>query len=218
MLALPNGFLASASWDKSIKIWNINSGNLVYTFNSSNGGHSDWVLPLAYLSNGYLASGSFDNTVKIWNLRTGRLVFTFDEKKDVHIKNVNTLVALHDGLFASGSDDTTIRVWNTTTGTLKGIFGSDNGGHTDWVSCLAFVKSKFYLASGSWDQTVRIFNVKNGKLVYTFNHTSIVSALSVLSNDNLAVSTFDGQIYIYNLNTGVLLTKFLQFIIYRGHN
>jgi WD40 repeat protein len=62
LAALPNGNLASGSWDNTVKIWNTNTGSLVYTLS----GHTNWVWTLATLPNGNLASGSADNTVKIW--------------------------------------------------------------------------------------------------------------------------------------------------------
>ena len=51
------------SWNKTIKIWNSNTGSLVYTLT----GHTANVNTLTTLPNGNLASDSSDNTVKIWN-------------------------------------------------------------------------------------------------------------------------------------------------------
>jgi WD40 repeat protein len=51
---LLNGNLASGSYDNTIKVWNPNTGSLVYTLTS-----------LATLPNGNLASGSLDSTVRI---------------------------------------------------------------------------------------------------------------------------------------------------------
>jgi WD40 repeat protein len=40
---LTNGLVASGSLDNSIKIWDLEKKKLSFTFNSSRGGHSDWV-------------------------------------------------------------------------------------------------------------------------------------------------------------------------------
>jgi WD40 repeat protein len=40
---LTNGLVASGSLDNSIKIWDLEKKRLLFTFNSSQGGHSDWV-------------------------------------------------------------------------------------------------------------------------------------------------------------------------------
>jgi WD40 repeat protein len=62
LATLPNGNLASGSWDSTIKIWNPSTGSLVYTLT----GHTNEVYSLATLPNGNLASGSYDSTIKIW--------------------------------------------------------------------------------------------------------------------------------------------------------
>ncbi len=65
---LENGYLASGSLDKTVKIWDVTNGKLMHTFDQSNGGHTAYVYSLAYLENGYLASGSEDASVKIWDI------------------------------------------------------------------------------------------------------------------------------------------------------
>ena len=64
---LGEGKLASGSDDKTIKIWNTETGNCERTLR----GHSDSVRSLAFLGEGRLASGSDDNTIKIWTIETG---------------------------------------------------------------------------------------------------------------------------------------------------
>ncbi len=66
LATLANGNLASGSYDKTVKLWNPNSGSLVYTLT----GHTNTVFTLATLPNGNLASGSDDNTINIWNLNS----------------------------------------------------------------------------------------------------------------------------------------------------
>src|SRR6476469_2368508 len=65
--------LASGSFDKTIKLWNLGTGRLIHTLN----GHSERVLCVAISHNGMtLASGSVDKTIKLWNLGTGKLIRT----------------------------------------------------------------------------------------------------------------------------------------------
>ena len=58
------GILASGSEDKTIRIWNVDTGDLVETLE----GHNDRVYQVALDSNSWLASASKDKTVKIWGL------------------------------------------------------------------------------------------------------------------------------------------------------
>ena len=63
LAVLPNGYLASGSWDNTIKIWDTETGSEIRNLT----GHTNWVRALAVMPNGYLASGSADTTIKIWN-------------------------------------------------------------------------------------------------------------------------------------------------------
>ncbi|MEZ2236515.1 protein kinase, partial [Microcoleus sp.] len=65
--------LVSGSRDKTIKIWNLATGNLIRTLS----GHSNYVYSVAISPDGQtLVSGSRDKTIKIWNLATGNLIRT----------------------------------------------------------------------------------------------------------------------------------------------
>ena len=67
---LPDGYLASGSEDREIKIRNTNDGRLIRTLDNA-----CTVYSLAVLQNG-LASSSWDNTIKVWNTGTGGLIRT----------------------------------------------------------------------------------------------------------------------------------------------
>ena len=63
LAVLQNGYLASASSDSTVRVWNMNDGSLVTTLV----GHTASVNALAVLSDGNLASGANDFTIKIWS-------------------------------------------------------------------------------------------------------------------------------------------------------
>jgi hypothetical protein len=60
LAVLDAGRLASASWDTTVKIWDVAAARCVATLE----GHGDWVVALAVLDAGRLASGSDD--VRLW--------------------------------------------------------------------------------------------------------------------------------------------------------
>ena len=65
--------LASCAEDKTIKLWNLATGECVTTLF----GHEQWVKCVAYSIDGkLLASGSIDRTIKLWNLARGECVNT----------------------------------------------------------------------------------------------------------------------------------------------
>jgi hypothetical protein len=133
--------LASGSMDKTIKLWNVNTGNLLQTLT----GHSGLVNSVAYSPDGQtLVSGSMDKTIKLWNVNTGNLLQTLTS----HSSWVESVAYSPDGqTLASGSSDNTIKLWNVNTGNLLQTLT----GHSDMVNSVAYSPDGQTLASGLSD-------------------------------------------------------------------
>mmetsp|Transcript_21099 Transcript_21099/g.52325 ORF Transcript_21099/g.52325 Transcript_21099/m.52325 type:complete len:949 (+) Transcript_21099:80-2926(+) len=102
---------ASASLDRSIKVWGLGSHSPHYTLE----GHERGVNCIDYYPSGdkpYILSGADDQTVKIWDYQTKSIVHSLDG----HTNNVCS-VMFHPKLpiIASASEDGTVRIWQSTT-------------------------------------------------------------------------------------------------------
>jgi len=102
---------ASASLDRSIKVWGLGSHSPHYTLE----GHERGVNCVDYYPSGdkpYILSGADDQTVKIWDYQTKAIVHSLDG----HTNNV-CAVMFHPKLpiIASASEDGTVRIWQSTT-------------------------------------------------------------------------------------------------------
>ncbi|KAK2052003.1 WD40 repeat-like protein [Colletotrichum caudatum] len=102
--------LASASWDKTVKVWDAATGQCLQTLE----GHGDRVKSVAFSGDGtQLASASNDNTVKVWDAATGQCLRTLAGHSSV----VRSVAFSGDGTqLASASDDNTVKVWDAATG------------------------------------------------------------------------------------------------------
>uniref|UniRef100_A0A804PHP7 Coatomer subunit beta' n=1 Tax=Zea mays TaxID=4577 RepID=A0A804PHP7_MAIZE len=106
---------ASASLDRTIKIWSLGSPDPNFTLD----GHSKGVNCVDYFTGGdrpYLITGSDDQTAKVWDYQTKSCVQTLEG----HAHNVSA-VCFHPELpiIITGSEDGTVRMWHSTTYRLE---------------------------------------------------------------------------------------------------
>ena len=97
--------LATGSDDNTIKLWDVNTGQLITTLSS----HSWSVMAVAFTADGEtLISASWDKTVKLWRVNTAEEIFTLSG----HVDSVSAVAVSHVAqLIASGSKDKTIKLW-----------------------------------------------------------------------------------------------------------
>ncbi len=118
---LPNGLIASGSWDGTINIWDTSKTYPLYTLT----GHSNDVRALTVINNEYLASCSHDNTIKLWSLSSYSMVksWTASSAKMVSLAFDPTLNVLASGDYTPSS---LVKVWDssiwTNISTVTGRF------------------------------------------------------------------------------------------------
>ncbi|KAH7464215.1 Vegetative incompatibility protein [Fusarium oxysporum f. sp. matthiolae] len=186
--------IASGSYDKTVKIWDVATGEEERTLE----GHTRWVTSVVFSNDGKLiASGSYDKTVKIWDVATGEEERTLEG----HTNLVTSVVFSNDGkLIASGSYDKTVKIWDVATGEEKLTLE----GHTRWVTSVVFSNDGKLIASGSHDRLVKIWDVATGEEKLTLEgHTSSVSSVVFSNNGKLIASgSHDALVKIWDVATG----------------
>ena len=189
----PDGqMLASGSVDKTVRVWDVNTGVLLNTLI----GHTDMVTSVSFSPDGQmLTSGSWDKTVILWR---GVGIFL---PLIGHTSVVTSVSFSPDGnTLASGSSDKTVRLWDVNTGrhlhTLKG--------HTHKVTSVSFSPDGNTLASGSSDKTVRVWDANTGGLLNTLTgHTRDVWSVSFSPDGNtLASGSSDTTVRVWDARSG----------------
>jgi len=110
-----NNTFASASLDRTVKVWQLGSGTPNFTLD----GHEKGVNCVDYYHGGdkpYLISGADDRYVKIWDYQNKTCVQTLEG----HAQNI-TAVCFHTELplVITGSEDGTVRLWHSATYRLE---------------------------------------------------------------------------------------------------
>ncbi|KAL5118665.1 hypothetical protein ACEQ8H_003342 [Pleosporales sp. CAS-2024a] len=136
--------LMTGSYDATVKIWDINTGEEIRTLT----GHTQGIRCLQFTES-TLITGSLDNTIKMWNWHTGELLRTLPGHS-------NGVIGLHMAgkLLASGSSDHTILVHNFNNMSRTRLIG-----HTDWVNSVKIDLPSRTLLSASDDLTVRLWDL-----------------------------------------------------------
>jgi len=196
-------FIASASSDRTIKIWDA-SGVLLQTLAS----HTNWVTSVAFSPNGnLLVSGSRDNMVKIWKRDESTEKFAPQPIATLrgHEGPVLDVCFSHDGeMIASASEDTTVRLWKNDGTVIRTL----RGGHDRWVTCVAFHPNSKSLVSGSADRNLIIWNTLGVPIRHLRGHDSFVESVAYAPNGLAIVSgSRDRTVKMWG-SDGILLKTF----------
>lgn len=185
--------LASGSLDKTVKLWHLETGNLIHTFND----HQEGILCLTLSPNGkWLASGGFDQTIKLWNLETQELVHTLTG----HNGSVRSLVITPDSqTLISASFDQTIKLWQLDQGELITDLVQEAGR----LSAIALTADGKTLISGGGDGIIDRWCFEPFELEFslTDNLSSIHSLTLSSDGHRLAAACTDGTLKVWQIDS-----------------
>ncbi|KAJ4286511.1 hypothetical protein N0V90_013211 [Kalmusia sp. IMI 367209] len=186
-----SNWIASASDDRTIKIWDASSGELLQTLE----GHSDFVCSVAFSHDStQIVSASADKTIKIWD-SSGKLLRTLEG----HSASVYSASFSHDSNHVvSASGDKTVKIWDSSGELLHTLEG-----HSAFVCSVAFSHDSTQIVSASADKTVKIWDASNGGCIQTLTgHSTWIDSVA-FSHDSkrLASASRDKTVKIWDASS-----------------
>ncbi len=156
----PDGrYLATASYDNSVKLWDAQTGRELRTFTD----HSRVVNGVAFSPDSQrLASGGDDGFIIVRDIATGERLAVMNGNDGA----IRAVAFSPDNVhLAAANANATVRVWDTDSRrSLYHLFGHDAA-----VQDVVFNPTGDYLASAGEDGRTIVWNMENGSPVYSAN-------------------------------------------------
>jgi len=142
--------LVSGSYDGTVRVWKISSGETVHRLT----GHSTKVYSVVLdHERQRCISGSMDTVVKVWSTETGECLFNLNGHQ-----SLVGLLDLRDDILVSAAADFTLKVWDPETGKNHHTLRA----HTGAITCFAHDGTK--VISGS-ERTLKMWDIQTGEYV-----------------------------------------------------
>jgi WD40 repeat protein len=198
----PDGaMVASASYDKLVKLWDVATGKLIKTLKE----HSDAVYAVAFMPGGtQVVSAAGDRTVKVWDVSTGKRIFTMSDALDALYA-----IAVHPSgsQIAAAGADRMIRTWSwngdaSSPGGNTGSLVASTFAHADAVLRLNYSPDGATLVSAGADRAIKVWESRGLRERQRLELQPDWIMGLALSGDGkwLAAGRYDGTLGLYALS------------------
>ncbi len=222
VLITPDGRrVISASADKTIRIWDLESGEQLFTLR----GHQSIISIFAILPDGRrLVSGSIEDfAVKIWDIESGRQLYILRG----HTNSISGFAVTPDGHFAvTASGDKTLKIWMLpppllSTQEIAAVEIHTLKEHTSSVRAVVIAGRRKLVISGSADKSIKIWDLESGEEKRNLlGHNEGVNTLLLTPDEqHLVSSSMDNTIKVWDIAQGIDigLPADLQLSVMPGH-
>jgi eukaryotic-like serine/threonine-protein kinase len=189
--------IASASNDRTIKIWDAATGRIIRTLAAG-----EFVQVVAFHPDGsQIASGGSNRVVTLWDVATGQPIRSLAG----HALSIFQLAYSPDGKsLASSSTDGTVRLWDLVGNAPSRALADHRAGGVGEVAFSPDGKTLF--SAGGDEPTIRAWNVADARLILTMkaDRAGPHGSLAVSPDGRtLATGASDGAITIWDAATGL---------------
>jgi WD40 repeat protein len=187
VVALDRDRALSASYDYTLRLWNLATGDTIRVFK----GHSGTVDHVVAVDRDRALSASWDYTLRLWDLATGDTVRVLNG----HSSRVTHVVALDRDRALSASDDHTLRLWDLATGdTIRVLEANSRVTHL-----VALDRDR--ALSASWDHTLRLWELTDGRVVSVIGADDPIVAVAMTLNSHSGIAALStGRCFLFKFN------------------
>lgn len=190
----PDGaLLASASWDQTIVVWDVATGEVTGKYEGR-----DQYLALAWSPDGStIAAGGWPSEIELWDTTDGDLL----GKLEGHEGSIFDLAWASDGRLASASDDETVRIWDTTELTELASFDGPTGG----ASLIAWSPDGTKLAAtGANESVAHVWDTTTNEEAYELEgrEYGLQNIVWSLDGSQLYTTSGDGALTVWSAEDG----------------
>lgn len=198
-------FALSASWDKTLRLWDLNTGETTERFV----GHTGDVLSVSFSpDNRQIVSGSRDKTIKLWNV-IGECKYTIvDEGHSEWVSQVRFSPNPSNPLIVSSGWDKLVKVWELSRFKLK----HDHVGHTGYINTTTISPDGSLCASGGKDGVTMLWDLNDGKHLYSLDANDETHALCFSPNRYWLCAATTKCIKIWDLESKTVVQEIVAEI------
>jgi guanine nucleotide-binding protein subunit beta-2-like 1 protein len=193
-------FALSASWDKTLRLWDLNTGTTTRRFV----GHEKDVLSVSFSAdNRQIVSGSRDGTIKLWNT-LGECKFNIkDGGHKGWVSCVRFSPNVGTPVIVSCGWDKVVKVWELSKCRLR----TNHLGHRGYASTVTVSPDGSLCASGGKDGVVMLWDLNDSKHLYSLEAGEIVNALVFSPNRYWLCAATGSSVKIWDLESKSLVDE-----------
>ncbi|MGV7223865.1 MAG: caspase family protein [Nitrospinales bacterium] len=223
-LFIPNsGYVASASLDGSVKIWESSTGREIKTLKESEIQKKVWIRKgrehepnlterlnaLAVSPDGnYLVSGGIFGNVTIWDISTGSKIKSL--RPIFRNKPINAIAFSGKGdKFVTGSENGIIRIWDFKSRSITNSYKK----HSTQINSVAMDANGLFILSGDSDGSLLLWDVFSENIKVLQREAPEIRAIAISSEGRFALTgDSDSGLKLWDTSTGTEVREF------QGHN
>lgn len=191
-------YALTASWDHTMRLWDLVTGKSVYTFT----GHEKDVLSVCFNpENTKILSGSRDRSIRLWNVLAKEMACISGPAKHGHtdwVSCVRFSPNAEANLAVSAGWDKVVKVW---AGVSEHEYRLQCNlvGHTGYLNTATVSPDGSLCASGGKDGVAMLWEVNEGRNLYTLEAGSTINTLAFSPTRYWLVAATNKNITIWDL-------------------